>query len=101
MSRCEGRPGTGGLIARADAPKPARSEHGKSADFDGFSAGYHYLTNPGQSRAADEEYRPRSGGMRQFTVRARMIDRKRKLVRQHLGNLVDGNVIFGGELPHG
>ena len=39
--------------------------------------------------------------MRQFTVRARMIDRKRKLVRQHLGNLVDGNVIFGGELPHG
>jgi hypothetical protein len=38
--------------------------------------------------------------VRQFAVRAGLIDRERKLVGQYLGDLIDGDILFGGELPN-
>src|SRR5271154_5205446 len=40
-----------------------------------------------------------SGGMRKLAVRACLVDRDRKLVRQHFGDLIDRNIVLGGELP--
>ena len=40
------------------------------------------------------------GGVREFTIRAGVVDGHRQLVGQHLGQLVNRDVIFRGQLPH-
>ena len=37
--------------------------------------------------------------VRQFAVRAGLVDGLRKLVGQHLRDLVDRDIVLGGELP--
>ena len=47
----------------------------------------------------DQRLLSNSGGMRQLSVGARLVDGVRKLLRQDLGDLIDGNIVPGGKLP--